>query len=130
MKQYEDFANLLINPNGSAPIYNCLLNINNAKKNINYEIALGQIDASGKKIPSNYRFRTGSIAKTFTSTIILQLMEEGLLKLEDTFLDCLQNGETKKILSEILFFDGINYSSHITVKNLLQHKEQYTFLPA
>lgn len=122
MKQYEDFANLLINSDGSAPIYNYLLNINNAKKNINYKIALGQIDASDQKIASNYRFRTGSITKTFTATIILQLMEEGLLKLEDTFLDCLKNNETKRILSEILFFDGINYSSHITIKNLLQHK--------
>ena len=122
MKKYEDFANLLINPNGSAPIYNCLLNINEVRKNNNYEIALGQIDASDKKIASNYRFRIGSITKTFTATIILQMMEEGLLKMEDTFLDCLENDETKKILSKILFFNGINYSSQITVKNLLQHK--------
>ncbi|MEX1383846.1 serine hydrolase, partial [Lutibacter sp.] len=122
MKQFEDFANLLINPEGSVPIYNCLLNINEAKKNINYEIALGQINTSDKKKASNYRFRIGSITKTFTSTIILQLMEEGLLQLEDCFLNCLQNDETKKILSEILFFNGINYSSQITVKNLLQHK--------
>ncbi|MFT6842386.1 MAG: D-alanyl-D-alanine carboxypeptidase [Psychroserpens sp.] len=122
MKEYEDFAKLLINPKGSTPIYNCLLNINSEKKNINYKIALGQIGASGKKIADNYRFRTGSITKTFTSTIILQLMEEGLLKLEDSLLNCLQNEETKKILSEILFCDNINYSRQITVKNLLQHK--------
>jgi D-alanyl-D-alanine carboxypeptidase len=122
MKEYEDFAKLLINPKGSNPIYNCLLNINSEKRNINYHIALGQIDTSDKKIASNYRFRTGSITKTFTSTIILQLMEEGFLKLEDSFLNCLQNDETKKILSEILFFDTVNYASQITVKNLLQHK--------
>jgi len=122
MKKYKNFANLLINTEGSAPIYNCLLAINNPKNNINYKIALGQIDATDQKIASNYRFRTGSITKTFTSTIILQLMEEGLLKLEDPFLDSLQNNETKKILSEILIFDEINYSSHITIKNLLQHK--------
>lgn len=122
MKQYEDFANLLINPEGSTPIYNCLLNINNPKRDINYKIALGRIDASEKKIATNYRFRTGSITKIFTATIILQLMEEGLLKLENTFLDCLQNDKTKKILSEILLFDRVNYSSQITIKNLLQHK--------
>ena len=122
MREYEDFAKLLINPKGSTPIYNCLLNINSEKRNINYNIALGQVDASGKKMASHYRFRTGSITKTFTSTIILQLMEEGLLKLEDSFLNCLRNDETKKILSEILIFDTINYSSKITVKNLLQHK--------
>ena len=34
----------------------------------------------------------------------------------------LENDETKKILSKILFFNGINYSSQITVKTLLQHK--------
>jgi D-alanyl-D-alanine carboxypeptidase len=122
MKEYEDFAKLLINPKGSTPIYNCLLNINSEKKNTNYNIALGQIGASGKKIANNYRFRTGSITKTFTSTIILQLMEEGFLKLEDSFLNCLQNDKTRKILSEILFFDTINCSSQITIKNLLQHK--------
>ncbi|MFT4684374.1 MAG: D-alanyl-D-alanine carboxypeptidase [Patiriisocius sp.] len=122
MKEYEDFAKLLINPKGSTPIYNCLLNINSEKKKVNYNIALGQIGASGRKIGENYRFRTGSITKTFTSTIILQLMEEGFLKLEDSFLNCLQNDETKKKLSEILFCGNINYSRKITVKNLLQHK--------
>ena len=122
MKEYENFAKLLINPKGSTPIYNCLLNINSEKRNINYNIALGQIDASGEKIASNYRFRTGSITKTFTSTIILQLMEEGSLKLEDSFLNCVQNDETKKLLLEILFCETINCSSQITVKNLLQHK--------
>ena len=122
MKEYEDFAKLLINTKGSAPIYNCILNINNKKRKINYNVAVGQIGTSDKKIAGNYRFRTGSVTKTFTSTIILQLMEEGFLKLEDSFLNGIQNDKTRKILSEILFFDTINCSNQITVKNLLQHK--------
>ena len=122
MKRIEDFANLLINPDSSPPIYNCLLNIHSVKKNINYKIALGKIDDSNKENDFNYRFRTGSITKTFTSTIILQLMEEGLLQLDETFLNCLKNTTTKNIFSEIMYFEGINYSHKITIKNLLQHK--------
>ena len=122
MKQYVDFANLLINPDSSPPIHNCLLNIQSEKKNINYTIALGKIDATNKKNDPNYRFRTGSITKTFTSTIILQLMEEGLLQLDETFLNCLKNTKTKNIFREIMYFEGINYSNKITIKNLLQHK--------
>jgi D-alanyl-D-alanine carboxypeptidase len=122
MKQYEDFANLLINPNGSAPIYNCLLHINNEHKNINFKIASGQIADCKEEIFNNYRFRTGSITKTFTATIIFQLMEENLLSLEDNFFDLLQHNELKQIVSEILFFEGVNYSKKIKVKDLLQHK--------
>jgi D-alanyl-D-alanine carboxypeptidase len=122
MKQFEDLANLLINPNGSTPIYNCLLYLNDKERNIIYRDAFGQMDASGDTVDSSYRFRTGSITKPFTATVILQLMEEGVLYLEDTFLDSLKNYKTKEYFSDLLFFDGINYSGHITIKNLLQHK--------
>lgn len=122
MKEYESFANLLINHKGATPIFNCLLNIKNLEKKINYKIALGNTGSSHENTTKNYRFRTGSITKIFTSTIILQLMEEGLLKLEDNFLDCLKNQSIKKIMSEILFFNEFNYSNQITIKNLLQHK--------
>ena len=122
MKPFDDLANLLINPKGSTPIYNCLLYLNDTKKNIKYSRAFGSIDTSGETVDANNRFRTGSITKTFTATLILQLMEEGLLCLDDAFLDCLIHPETKTYFAELLFFDGINYSNQITIKNLLQHK--------
>jgi len=122
MKQFEDLANLVINPNGSPPIYNCLLYLNDTKRDINYKASFGHLDASGGRIDSDYRFRTGSITKTFTATVILQLMEEGMLDLDDAFLDCLKNHKTKKFFTELMIFDGINYSHRITIKNLLQHK--------
>jgi len=122
MKQFDDLANLLINPKGSTPIYNCLLYLNDTHKNINYRKAFGCIDTSEETVDINYGFRTGSITKMFTATLILQLMEEGLLCLDDAFLNCLIDSETKNYFSELLFFDGINYSHQITIKNLLQHK--------
>ena len=122
MKQFEDLVNLLINPNGSAPIYNCLLYLNDTKRKIKNTDAFGQMDASGGAVESNYRFRIGSTTKTFTATVILQLMEEGVLQLDDYYLDCLKNPKTKYFFKDLLFFDGINYSNNITIKNLLQHK--------
>ena len=122
MKSFDDLANLLINPKGSTPIYNCLLYLNATKKNINYSRAFGSIDASEETVDINYGFRTGSIAKTFTATIILQLMEEGLLCIDDAFLNCLIHPKTKNYFAELLLFEGINYSNKITIRNLLQHK--------
>lgn len=122
MKPIEESANLLINTNGTTPVLNCLLFLNAPEKNINFCGAFGHLDDSNTKIECNFRFRTGSITKTFTATVILQLMEEGFLNLEDTLLQCLKNSETKKFLSELMFFNGVNYSKLITIKNLLQHK--------
>jgi len=98
------------------------LYLNTPERNINYSGAFGHLDASNTKIESNFRFRTGSITKTFTATVILQLMEEGFLNLEDTLIQYLKNSETKKFLSELMFFKDVNYSNQITIKNLLQHK--------
>lgn len=121
MKQFEDLAKLLINTNGSTPIYNCMLYLNDIKREINYKGSFGQMDASGGSVDSNYLFRTGSITKTFTATIILQLMEEGVLNLDDGYLDSL-NHKTKNYLKELMFVDGLNYSNQITIKNILQHR--------
>src|SRR5215213_1045467 len=35
-------------------------------------------------LSGNHRFRLGSVAKQFTSTVVLQLVEEGVLSLDDT----------------------------------------------
>lgn len=122
MKQMEELANLLINPNGTTPIYNCLLYINDTQRNISHKAAFGEMDAQGGEVHGTYRFRTGSITKTFTATLIFQLIEEGILHLQDEFLTCLKNDKTKKLFSKLIVFEGVNYSDRITVKNLLEHK--------
>src|SRR5688500_8873749 len=55
--------------------------------NVIYTRAIGyaQIDATTKKpLTTASRFRIASIAKTYTAVMILQLVEEGKLKLTDT----------------------------------------------
>lgn len=121
MKKIEKLMKLLIRNSGSTPIYNCVLYLNNPKKNSNYKAAFGEMNKSGGNVNHNYSFRTGSITKTFTATIIMQLMEEGTLNLDDLFLDSL-NETSRKFLKELMLFEGINYSNEITIKNLLQHR--------
>ena len=121
MKLIEELMELLVRGSGSVPIHNCILYLNNPTKNSNYKGAFGQMNASGGNIDHHYCFRIGSITKTFTATILLQLMEEDAINLDDSFLDCLSE-DTRRFLKELMFVKGINYSNEITIKNLLQHR--------
>ena len=121
MEQLQSFIKLLINKNGSSPIYNCTVFINDAKRNIYYNEVFGQMDNFGGELSDNCSFRIGSITKTFTATIILQLMEEGVLNLEDNYLDCIKYS-SRKLFEKLILVESVNYSNSITIKNLLQHR--------
>ena len=121
MKLIDELMKILIKNSGSSSVHNCILYLNNPKNNSNYKGAFGQMNVSGGNVNHNTCFRTGSITKTFTATIIMQLMEENVLSLDDYFLDIL-NETNRKFLKELLIFEGINYSNEITIKNLLQHR--------
>jgi D-alanyl-D-alanine carboxypeptidase len=61
---------------------------------------------SGGEVPTNGRFRAGSITKTFVSTVVLQLVDEGAVALDDP-------------VGEYLPQYGLD--PRITVRMLLQH---------
>jgi D-alanyl-D-alanine carboxypeptidase len=62
-------------------------------------------------VPTNGRFRIGSITKTFVATIIMQLVGAGRLSLEDS---------VEKWLPGVI--DGNGYDgSRVTIRELLQH---------
>jgi CubicO group peptidase (beta-lactamase class C family) len=78
--------------------------------NVLYTRAIGyaQIDGTGKKpLTAASRFRIGSITKMFTTTMILQLVEEGKLKLTDT-LDT--------------FLPQVPNAKKITIGQILSHR--------
>ncbi|WP_405664860.1 beta-lactamase family protein [Streptomyces sp. NBC_01166] len=66
---------------------------------------------TGKPMPWNGRFRIGSSTKTFTATVVLQLVGEGRMSLEDT---------VEQWLPGVVRGNG-NDGSLITVRRLLQH---------
>jgi D-alanyl-D-alanine carboxypeptidase len=66
----------------------------------------GVRELSGGKVPTNGRFRAGSITKMFVSTVVLQLVDEGRMALDDP-------------VDEHLPEYGLD--PRITVRMLLQH---------
>uniref|UniRef100_UPI000B3090BC serine hydrolase domain-containing protein n=1 Tax=Streptomyces sp. NBRC 110028 TaxID=1621260 RepID=UPI000B3090BC len=64
-----------------------------------------------RPMPRNGRFRIGSAAKTFTATVVLQLVGERRMALEDT---------VERWLPGMVQGHG-NHGSKITVRQLLQH---------
>ncbi|GAB2580210.1 serine hydrolase domain-containing protein [Streptomyces capparidis] len=66
---------------------------------------------TGKPMPRDGRFRIGSAAKTFTATVVLQLVGEGRMSLDDT---------VEQWLPGVVRGNG-NDGSRITVRHLLQH---------
>ncbi|MEV0912679.1 serine hydrolase domain-containing protein [Streptomyces sp. NPDC049967] len=69
------------------------------------------VSGTGKPMPQNGRFRIGSATKTFTATVVLQLVGEGRMSLEDT---------VERWLPGVVRGNG-NDGSQVTVRQLLQH---------
>ncbi len=65
-------------------------------------------------------FEIGSITKTFTATVILQLVEEGHLKLNDPITKYFPD------LNKLVVINGQDYTSKVTIQSLLQHESGIT----
>lgn len=62
---------------------------------------------AGGRVPTNGRFRVGSITKTFVSTVVLQLVGEGKVVLDDPVAD---------------YLPQYGFDPRITVRMLLRHE--------
>jgi CubicO group peptidase (beta-lactamase class C family) len=84
---------------------NVLISKNNK---IIYNASFGFTDATKKeKLTTDYRFNIGSITKEFSAVALLQLQEQGKLKLED---------KVSKYIPELP-----KWATEVTIKNLLQY---------
>jgi D-alanyl-D-alanine carboxypeptidase len=120
MEQLEKIMELVIRPTGSTPIHNCMLFIKDERNGLNFSKAIGLDGPDGKAVKADQRFRIGSITKLFTAALVLQLAEEGLLKTEDLYFDLI-NEDSKKLLSGLHLYNGVDYSSTISLHHLLNH---------
>lgn len=68
--------------------------------------AAGVRELSGGKVPTDGRFRAGSITKTFVSTVVLQLVDEGRVALDAPVAG---------------YLPAYGFDPRITVRMLLQH---------
>ena len=120
MEEFEQLMSMVIKPAGSSPVYNCMLSIKDGTGSLDFSLAKGTDGEMGKTISDGSCFRTGSIAKLFTATVILQLIEEGLLRLEDAYFNLITR-DTINILSRLHFLGETDYSGKITIFHLLHH---------
>jgi D-alanyl-D-alanine carboxypeptidase len=97
-----------------------MLRVWDGKRNVHFEGAVGTSGENGDAIAPSSCFRTGSITKPFTATLVLQLVEQGALKLDDLYFDLL-NETTRAIISRMHLCAGVDYTAEIKVLHLLQH---------
>jgi D-alanyl-D-alanine carboxypeptidase len=107
----------MIDVKGDDPIYNAVLLVEGPK--IKWKGAAGLADGKKEAMTADHKIKIASITKTFTATIILQLAEEGYLKLDNKIEKFLDNSIVK--LDSLHIYQGISYGRLITVGELLSH---------
>jgi D-alanyl-D-alanine carboxypeptidase len=107
----------VINPESEDPIHNAVLLVEGPK--IKWKGAAGMADGKQVIMTADHKIKIASIGKTFTATLVLQLMEEGYLKLDDTIDRFLDNPTVK--LDSLHIYEWTSYGRQITVKQLLSH---------
>lgn len=101
----------------SKEVHNAFFAVHSDKLDLDWNWAEGEFK-DGTKVTANNPFHSASIGKTFTSTTIVLLQEEGKLEFNDPISKYL----SKKIMDSLHMYEGVDYSNEITIAHLLQHR--------
>ncbi len=116
-KKLQALVDSMIVVEGEDPIHNAVLLVESPR--IKWKGAAGMADGKKEAMTADHKIKIASISKTFTATLIMQLIEEGFLELDDTLEKFLDNPIVK--LDSLHIFEGIAYGRQITVEQLLSH---------
>ena len=107
--------------NPEQPVANILVYLENENKNFVYNKGFGQISISKTTpVQKDSPFKTASVTKMLTSTLILQLVEAGKLSLNDTGASLI--GDIDFIeFDKLQIINGKNYGREITIEQMLNH---------
>jgi len=103
------------------PVHSVLLKIEDPDSNFYWAGAAGMADPAQQiRMTTNHRFRIASVTKPMTATLILRLMEEGLVSLDSTAWCYLR--DTTEVNFDSLHVWLLNsYGRDITLRQLLNH---------
>jgi CubicO group peptidase (beta-lactamase class C family) len=76
-------------------------------------------------VPDKILFRVGSISKLFTTTAVLQLAEQGKLKLDQDVNQYLKRFQIEKTYPKSIFPVENTYPKPVTIANLLTHTDGF-----
>jgi len=116
-QELQTLVDSVINPDGEDPIHNAVLLVEGP--GIKWKGAAGMADGGREPMTADHKIKTASIGKTFTATVILQLMEEGRLNLDDTIDEYLDDQVVT--VDSLHVYEGVSYGREITVEQLLRH---------
>ncbi|ANQ47607.1 serine hydrolase [Flammeovirga sp. MY04] len=117
--KFEKYVNKLLTDSQKAPVANIFCYIENDSLLVHK--GFGHLNVKGDEVNKNSTFKIASITKMFTSTVILQMMEEDLIDLD---------APVSRYLSDINYlqfdslhlYQGKSYGNTITIRQLLQHR--------
>lgn len=108
-----------LKPSGKKPVHSIQSYI--SKDGMVFNEAVGYSDAKKELASKDNQFKIASITKTMTAVVILQMQEEGKLKISDPIVKYIGDVQYARV-NELHYFNGKSYGSSITIKQLLQHK--------
>jgi D-alanyl-D-alanine carboxypeptidase len=115
--ELQALVNGMIDADSDDPIHNAILLVESPK--IKWKGAAGMADGKHEPMTADHKIKIASIGKTFTATMVLQLMEEGHLRLDDTIERFLSN--TGVEIDSLHICGGVSYGGKITIRQLLSH---------
>lgn len=95
-----------------------VLRIESAACGLVFEGAAGQIAHGGAPLAAADAFEVASVTKSFTAAVLLQLAEEGALRLDAPLGELLPPEQTRGLL----VIRGHDYGPELTVRELLEHR--------
>lgn len=115
--QLQALVDDMIHSDGEDPIHNAVLLVE--CPGIKWKGAAGLADGRKNVMTADHKFKIASIAKTFTATVVLQLIEENVLALDGKIDKFLDNPIVK--IDSLHIYEGITYGRRITIEQLLSH---------
>jgi len=116
-RKLQTLVDTVVNPRGEYPIHNAVLLVEGPR--MKWKGAAGTADGVSEPMTADHKFKGASIGKTFTATVVLQLMEEGRLSLDDTIDKHLDDQVVR--VDSLHMYEGVSYGRRITVEQLLRH---------
>ena len=110
-----------INHSGKQAVHSILFYLEETEGDLLFNEGFGLSEKKGDEVVKDAQFKIASITKTFVATIVLQLEEEGKLRLEDKSFDYLK-GIDFLDLEDFHLYEKVPYANTITIEHLLAHR--------